>query len=90
MAEIEAEELAAQKMHVTSTGLHVSLASNGKWAQVYGFAFNESLTGCVAQLEELERYTKLIVGEQGFDDEFRDDDPDTSDEEEDERIPHHK
>ncbi|KAG7103681.1 Protein BRE4 like protein [Verticillium longisporum] len=90
MAEIEAEELAAQKMHVTSTGLHVSLASNGKWAQVYGFAFNESLTGCVAQLEELERYTKLIVGEQGFDDEFRDDDSDTSDEEEDERIPHHK
>ncbi|KAG7111379.1 Protein BRE4 like protein [Verticillium longisporum] len=90
MAEIEAEELAAHKMHRRSTGLHISLATNGKWAQVYGFAFNESLTGCVAQLEELERYTKLIVGEQGFDDEFRDDDSDTSDEEEDERIPHHK
>ena len=37
----------------------------GKWAQVYSYAFSESLTGCVAQLEELERYTKLIVGEQG-------------------------
>jgi hypothetical protein len=35
------------------------------WSDVYSFSYNESLTGCVAQLEELERYTKLIVGEQG-------------------------
>jgi hypothetical protein len=37
-----------------------------KWVQIYSYSYNESLTGCVAQLEELERYTKAIVGEQGF------------------------
>jgi hypothetical protein len=36
-----------------------------KWVQIYSYSYNESLTGCVAQLEELERYTKLIVGEEG-------------------------
>lgn len=36
-----------------------------KWSDVYRFSYNESLTGCVAQLEELEKYTKLIVGQQG-------------------------
>lgn len=45
-----------------------------KWSDIYSYSFNESLTGCVAQLEELEKYTKLIVGEQGFDDEFQDND----------------
>lgn len=43
-----------------------------KWVQIYSYSYNESLTGCVAQLEELERYTKLIVGEQGFQDEDSD------------------
>lgn len=38
-----------------------------KWAQIYSYSYNESLTGCVEQLEELEKYTKAIVGEQGFD-----------------------
>jgi hypothetical protein len=37
-----------------------------KWVQIYQYSYNESLTGCVAQLEELERYTKLIVGEHGY------------------------
>lgn len=36
-----------------------------KWSDVYSFSYSESLTGCVVQLEELEKYTKLIVGEQG-------------------------
>jgi len=35
-----------------------------KWRQVYSYSYNESLTGCAAQLEQLEAYTKLIVGEQ--------------------------
>lgn len=35
------------------------------WAGIYSFSYSESLTGCVAQLEELEKLTKLIVGEQG-------------------------
>ncbi|KAM0426760.1 hypothetical protein ACHAPT_008076 [Fusarium lateritium] len=33
------------------------------WSDIYSYSYNESLTGCVAQLEELERFTKLIVGE---------------------------
>jgi hypothetical protein len=41
------------------------LGERKKWVQIYSYSYNESLTGCVAQLEELERYTKLIVGEQG-------------------------
>lgn len=36
-----------------------------KWAQIYSYSYNESLTGCVEQLTELEKYTKVIVGEQG-------------------------
>lgn len=37
-----------------------------KWSDMYSYSYNESLTGCVAQLEELEKYTKLVVGEQGY------------------------
>ncbi|POR34427.1 Protein BRE4 [Tolypocladium paradoxum] len=37
-----------------------------EWSNIYSYSYNESLTGCVAQLEELEKYTKLIVGEQGW------------------------
>ena len=36
-----------------------------KWHQIFSYAFNESFNGCVAQLEEMETYTKMIVGEQG-------------------------
>ncbi|RDA86678.1 hypothetical protein CP532_5030 [Ophiocordyceps camponoti-leonardi (nom. inval.)] len=36
-----------------------------RWSDIYRYSYNESLTGCVAQLEELEKLTKLIVGEQG-------------------------
>ncbi|KAK2603532.1 Zinc finger protein containing five transmembrane domains [Conoideocrella luteorostrata] len=46
------------------------------WHDIYSYSYHESLTGCVAQLEELEKYTKIITGEQGFDDEFSDDDAD--------------
>ncbi|ETS78266.1 hypothetical protein PFICI_10328 [Pestalotiopsis fici W106-1] len=38
-----------------------------KWAQIHSYTYNESLTGCVEQLKELEKFTKVIVGEQGFD-----------------------
>ncbi len=47
------------------------LASQGdtkahkQWSDIYRFSYNQSLTGCVVQLEEMERYAKLIVGEQG-------------------------
>ncbi|PFH57150.1 hypothetical protein XA68_15436 [Ophiocordyceps unilateralis] len=35
-----------------------------RWSDIYRYSYNESLVGCVAQLEELEKLTKLIVGEQ--------------------------
>ncbi|KAH8666333.1 hypothetical protein BX600DRAFT_397143 [Xylariales sp. PMI_506] len=38
-----------------------------QWAQIYSYSYNESLTGCVEQVEALEKYTKIIVGVQGFD-----------------------
>ncbi|TWU73050.1 hypothetical protein ED733_002602 [Metarhizium rileyi] len=47
-----------------------------EWSDIYSFSYSESLTGCAVQLEELEKYTKLIVGAQGFDDEFQDEDED--------------
>lgn len=33
------------------------------WSDIYSYSYNESLTGCVAQLEDLEKFTKVIVGE---------------------------
>lgn len=33
------------------------------WSDIYSYSYHESLTGCVTQLEELEKFTKLIVGE---------------------------
>ncbi|KAH0491183.1 hypothetical protein TgHK011_002625 [Trichoderma gracile] len=64
-----------------------------KWSDIYSYSYNESLTGCVAQLEELERFTKLIVGEQGFDDEWRvreayEDDSDDEEDQEDDTHAH--
>ncbi len=35
-----------------------------RWWQIYSYSYNESLTGCATQLEEIERYARLIVGEQ--------------------------
>ncbi|KAI1741549.1 hypothetical protein F4680DRAFT_68167 [Xylaria scruposa] len=35
--------------------------------QIYSYSFNDSLTGCVEQVKQLEKYTKIIVGEQGID-----------------------
>ncbi|KAI0467529.1 hypothetical protein F4859DRAFT_493628 [Xylaria cf. heliscus] len=35
--------------------------------QIYSYSFNDSLTGCVEQVKQLEQYTKIIVGEQGID-----------------------
>ncbi|KAI5866130.1 hypothetical protein GGS23DRAFT_555684 [Durotheca rogersii] len=58
-----------------SGGLSAEKKSEGrKWAQIYSYSYNESLTGCVEQLEELEKFTKAIVGEQGFDCGFTDED----------------
>ncbi|KAI1472680.1 uncharacterized protein F4812DRAFT_21230 [Daldinia caldariorum] len=68
MAVLEAELVA-------SGNLSADKKSEGrKWAQIYSYSYNESLTDCVEQLEELEKYTKVIVGEQGFDGSYTDED----------------
>lgn len=38
-----------------------------KWSQVHSYSYSQSLTGCVQQLQQMQKYTKLIVGAQGFD-----------------------
>ncbi|RYP10195.1 hypothetical protein DL764_000816 [Monosporascus ibericus] len=57
--QLEAELAASGKLTATEK------TESKKWAQIYSYSYNESLTGCVQQLLELERYTKAIVGEQG-------------------------
>ncbi|RYP75848.1 hypothetical protein DL771_002112 [Monosporascus sp. 5C6A] len=57
--QLEAELAASGKLTATEK------TETKKWAQIYNYSYNESLTGCVEQLLELERYTKAIVGEQG-------------------------
>ncbi|KAH7323695.1 hypothetical protein BKA65DRAFT_73210 [Rhexocercosporidium sp. MPI-PUGE-AT-0058] len=37
-----------------------------KWSQIYSYSYSQSLTGCVQQLEQLQKYTKEIVGERGY------------------------
>ncbi|KAL7928518.1 hypothetical protein V8C35DRAFT_317942 [Trichoderma chlorosporum] len=78
------EDEMAQHSHESNVRWHK------KWSDIYSYSYNESLTGCVAQLEELEKFTKLIVGEQGFDDEWKLGEPseDESDEENEEDEDH--
>ncbi|KAI1329484.1 hypothetical protein F5Y16DRAFT_99972 [Xylariaceae sp. FL0255] len=56
--------------------LEDEVAASGKYSQeekreemrltqIYNFSYNESLTGCMQQLSQLEKYTKAVVGEQG-------------------------
>lgn len=33
--------------------------------QIYSYSYNDGLTGCVEQVKQLEKYTRIIVGEQG-------------------------
>ena len=61
MAEIEAEQ--AQNSDVSKVK---SVKESRKWAQIYSYSYNQSLTGCVKQLEQLQKYTREIVGEQGY------------------------
>ncbi|KAF4455544.1 hypothetical protein F53441_2152 [Fusarium austroafricanum] len=45
---------------------NLELERQRTWSDIYSYSYNASLTGCVAQLEELEQFTKLIVGEKKF------------------------
>ncbi|KAI0846382.1 hypothetical protein F5Y00DRAFT_243961 [Daldinia vernicosa] len=68
MGALEAELAASGRLSVDKK------LEGRKWAQIYSYSYNESLTGCVEQLERLEQYTKLVVGEQGFDSPYTDED----------------
>jgi hypothetical protein len=61
MAEIEAEQA-----HNRDISKVESVKESRKWAQIYSYSYSQSLTGCVKQLEQLQKYTKEIVGEQGY------------------------
>lgn len=63
MAEVEIEHAQArsQQSLVPKKGV------GRKFAEVYQFAYSQALTACVEQLEQLQRYTKAICGEVGFD-----------------------
>ncbi|KAM3558943.1 hypothetical protein MY1884_003725 [Beauveria asiatica] len=61
--EFEAE-LTAQEAKEAGAPLR-EVDTRRKWSDTYRFSYNQSLTGCIVQLEEMEKYTKLIVGEQG-------------------------
>ena len=57
------ESLEADK----ATELRKSAPKKGRrWADVYHYAYSTALTDIVEQLQQLEYYTKEIVGEVGF------------------------
>lgn len=37
-----------------------------RWAEIYHFAYSSALTDIVEELQQLQRYTKEITGEVGF------------------------
>lgn len=37
-----------------------------RWADVYRYAFSSALTDIVAQLQELQKYTREVVGESAY------------------------
>lgn len=63
VAELEIEYADAR----TSTGLVQTGGGGHKFAEVYQFAYNQAFTQCVEQLEQLQKHTKAICGEEGFD-----------------------
>jgi hypothetical protein len=39
----------------------------GGWVNIYRYAYSSALTDIVGQIQELQYYTKQLVGEVGFD-----------------------
>jgi hypothetical protein len=60
MADIEADQARNKYIEKVDSG-----KESRKWAQIYSYSYSQSLTGCVKQLEQLQKYTKEVVGEQG-------------------------
>jgi hypothetical protein len=63
MAEVEMEHAKVQ----TVRGIVPKRGVGRKFAEVYQFAYSQALTQCVEVLEAMQRYTKAICGEEGFD-----------------------
>ena len=59
MEEVEAEHAGRGKEQRPELGR--------RWADVYQYAYSSALTDIVEQLQQLQRYTKEITGEVGFD-----------------------
>lgn len=59
MEEVEAEHANLAKKPSPEQGR--------RWADVYQYAYSSALTDIVEQLQQLQRYTKEITGEVGFD-----------------------
>lgn len=58
-------EIDAQQVYQENDSSGTTVKQGRKWAQIYSYSYSQSLTGCVKQLEQLQKYTKEIVGEQG-------------------------
>lgn len=61
MEQVEAEQPANRVEEVSS-------GKTRRWADVYHYAYSSALTDIIEQLQRLQRYTKEITGEVGFDD----------------------
>jgi hypothetical protein len=74
MAEVELEDAEARRdtrtLYVRDLAEKAGRGDEGKralrFADVYQFAYSKGLTQCVEELEQLQRYTKIICGEIGF------------------------
>ncbi|QUC21414.1 uncharacterized protein UV8b_05657 [Ustilaginoidea virens] len=62
--------LLAKTAQLETTSAPDPLRAGETWSDLYSFSYHEGLTGCVYQLEQIEMYAKMILGEQGFDDDF--------------------
>ncbi|KAI1175218.1 hypothetical protein F4777DRAFT_340427 [Nemania sp. FL0916] len=53
-----------EKEHAVSGRYNEEKRRESILEQISSYSYNDSLTGCVEQLKQLEKYTKIIVGEQ--------------------------
>ena len=60
------ERASAIEEHLQCTSGATEQAALKEWRDIYRYSFDQNLTGCVVQLEEMEKQAKLIVGEQGY------------------------
>ena len=67
--EKEYQDMAVEKGLETVGGVEPRSGTGRRWADVYQYAFSSALTDIVEELQLLQRWTKKICGEVGFDSE---------------------